>query len=110
MADDVKVEGGSDTSHLYDGKTVRSSAPRKKAAGRLKSSTDIPQDAIPEVHVPTWIESFFGGPIVSSMKFLPANRTVTNLQVSSAGCLVLLTALTLLFTLYQEPHGLLLQI
>ena len=48
MADDVKVEGGSDTSHLYDGKTVRSSAPsRKKAAGRLKSSTDIPQDAIP---------------------------------------------------------------
>ena len=48
--------------------------------------------------MPSWIESFFGGPIVSSMKFLPANRTVTNLQLSSAGCLVLLTALTLLFT------------
>ena len=34
MADKVKVDGGGDTSHLYEGKTVRSSAPsRKKAAG-----------------------------------------------------------------------------
>ena len=99
MADDTNVERTSDTSHLYDGKTVRSSAPsRKKAAGRIKSSTEIPKDAIPEVHVPSWIESFFGGPIVSSMKFLPANKTVTNLQISSAMCLTLLTALTLLFT------------
>jgi hypothetical protein len=61
MADDVQNEEGGDTSHLYEGKTVRSSAPsRKKAAGRLKSSTEIPKDAIPEVHVPTVIESFFG--------------------------------------------------
>ena len=46
MADKVKVDGGGDTSHLYEGKTVRSSAPsRKKAAGRLKSSTEIPKDA-----------------------------------------------------------------
>ena len=84
MADDINVEGASDTSHLYDGKTVRSSAPsRKKAAGRIKSSTEIPKDAIPEVHVPSWIESFFGGPIVSSMKFLPANKTVTNIKILS---------------------------
>ena len=34
------AEGKSDTAHLYDGKTIRSSAPsRKKAAGRLKGST-----------------------------------------------------------------------
>ena len=100
MADDNTTEGDvSDTAHLYEGKKVSSAPPsRKKAAGRLKSSPEIPEDAIPEVHVPSWIESFFGGPIVSSMKFLPPNRTVTNLQVSSAGCLVLLTALTLLFT------------
>ena len=53
MADEVKSEASSDTSHLYEGKKVRSSAPsRKKAAGRIKSSTEIPKDAIPEVHVP----------------------------------------------------------
>ena len=60
MADEVETDGGGDTSHLYEGKKVRSAAPsRKKAAGRLKSSTEIPKDAIPEVHVPTVIESFF---------------------------------------------------
>ena len=52
-------EGISDTSHLYDGKTVRSSAPsRKKAAGRVSQSTAIPKDAVPETKVPTWVESF----------------------------------------------------
>ena len=46
MAKEVRVDGGGDTSHLYEGKTIRSSAPsRKKAAGRLKSSTEIPKDA-----------------------------------------------------------------
>ena len=44
------VEKKSDTAHLYDGKTIRSSAPsRKKAAGRMKGSTEIPKDAIPAV-------------------------------------------------------------
>ena len=39
-----------DTSHLYDGKTVRSSAPsRKKAAGQMGAGSDIPEDAIPSV-------------------------------------------------------------
>ena len=48
-----------DTSHLYDGKSVRSSAPsRKKAAGRITQSTSIPRDAIPETKIPTWVESF----------------------------------------------------
>ncbi len=96
---DPKAEGASDTAHLYDGKTIRSSAPsRKKAAGRLKSSTEIPEDAIPEIHVPSWIESFFGGPIVSSMKFLPANNTVSTLQMVSGGILILLTFLTFVIT------------
>ena len=65
------ADGTQDTSHLYDGKTVRSAAPsRKKAAGRLKSSTEIPKDAIPEIHVPSWIESFFGGQIILYAKNL----------------------------------------
>jgi len=75
MADDVKAEEVSDTAHLYEGKKVRSSAPsRRKAAGRLKSSTAIPADAIPEIHVPSFIESFFGGPVVAKDKFLPPDR------------------------------------
>ena len=39
-----------DTAHLYDGKTVRSSAPsRKKLAAKGNASGDIPKDAIPTV-------------------------------------------------------------
>tara|TARA_Y100001970_G_scaffold294162_1_gene447786 strand:+ start:65658 stop:66593 length:936 start_codon:yes stop_codon:yes gene_type:complete len=99
MADEIKTEGNNDTSHLYDGKTIRSSAPsRKKAAGRLKSSTEIPKDAIPEIHVPSWIESFFGGPIVSSTKFLPPNNTVATLQMAAAGVLVILAFITFVIT------------
>ncbi len=98
MADEVEVEGG-DTSHLYEGKKVRSSAPsRKKAAGRLKSSTEIPKDAIPEVHVPTVIESFFGGPIVSTAKFLPPDRMVSTLQQLATVILVMLGFLTFMVT------------
>ena len=99
MADDVQNEEGGDTSHLYEGKTVRSSAPsRKKAAGRLKSSTEIPKDAIPEVHVPTVIESFFGGPIVSNTKFLPPDRMVSSLQQLAAVALIMLGFLTFMVT------------
>jgi hypothetical protein len=99
MADDVKVEGSSDTAHLYEGKKVRSSAPsRRKAAGRLKSNTEIPQDAIPEIHVPSFIESFFGGPVVSKDKFLPPDRMVSSLQAGSAGSLLILSFLTFMIT------------
>ena len=99
MADKVKVDGGGDTSHLYEGKKVRSSAPsRKKAAGRLKSSTEIPKDAIPEIHVPSFIESFFGGPVVSKQKFLPADRMVSSLQIGAASSLLILCFLTLAIT------------
>ena len=49
-----------DTSHLYDGKTVRSGAPsRKKAAGKITSSTEIPKDAIPEVTIPSFVERLY---------------------------------------------------
>ena len=99
MADKVETDGGGDTSHLYEGKKVRSAAPsRKKAAGRLKSNTDIPKDAIPEVHVPTVIESFFGGPIVSSTKFLPPDRMVSSLQQLATVNLVMLGFLTFMVT------------
>ena len=39
-----------DTKHLYEGKTVRSSAPsRKKLAGQAGGGSEIPKDAIPKV-------------------------------------------------------------
>ena len=62
----------SDTAHLYDGKTVRSSAPsRKKAAGQIGAGSDIPKDAIPTVEIPTFIESLLGGPVSYTHLTLP---------------------------------------
>ena len=100
MADGNTVEDDvSDTAHLYEGKKVSSAPPsRRKAAGRLKSATEIPRDAIPEVHVPTIIESFFGGPIVNTTKFLPPDRMVASLQMGSAGVLMMLSLLTFMVT------------
>jgi hypothetical protein len=100
VADDNTVEDDvSDTAHLYEGKKVSSAPPsRRKAAGRLKSATEIPKDAIPEVHVPTVIESFFGGPIVNTTKFLPPDRMVASLQMGSAGVLMMLSLLTFMVT------------
>lgn len=93
------MTASSDTSHLYDGKTVRSGAPsRKKAAGRVTSSTEIPKDAIPEVHIPSFVESLFGGPLVPKMKFLPAAKNVQNLQFASGGAMVVLAVLTYVVT------------
>ena len=44
-------KGPVDTSHLYEGKVVRSSAPsRKRAAGTLKADSGIPDDAVPDRH------------------------------------------------------------
>lgn len=78
----VKKESG-DTSHLYDGKTVRSSAPSRKAiAGSAGIGTEIPKDAIPEIEVPKFIESLLGGPIVPKMKFLKPDKMVQNLQLA----------------------------
>ena len=95
---DYTVEGTSDTA-LYEGKPISSAPPsRRKAAGRLKSSTEIPKDAIPDVHVPTVIEAFFGGPIVNTTKFLPPDRMVASLQMGSAGVLLILSMLTFMVT------------
>lgn len=89
-----------DTSHLYDGKTVRSAAPsRKKLAGTMAgSSGEIPKDAIPTVEVPTFIESLLGGPLVPKMKFLPADKMVQNLQLGCYGVLIALGILTYIVT------------
>ena len=85
----------SDTSHLYDGKTVRSSAPsRQKIAGQLGSGSDIPKDAIPEVEIPSFIESLLGGPLVPKTKFLPPAKMVQNLQLGVYGILVALSLMT----------------
>ena len=100
MADDNTTEEGvNDTAHLYEGKRVSSAPPsRRKAAGRLKSGNEIPKDAVPEVHVPTIIESFFGGPIVNTTKFLPPDKMVASLQMGSAGTLLILCILTFMVT------------
>lgn len=88
-----------DTSHLYDGKTVRSSAPSRKAlAAKMTGSSDIPKDAIPDVHIPTFVESLFGGPLVPRMKFLPADKMVQHLQIFSGIVMVLLAVLTYIVT------------
>ena len=92
-----------DTSHLYDGKTVRSSAPsRKKAAGQMGAGSDIPEDAIPSVEIPSFIESLLGGPLVPKMKFLPPDKMVQNLQIAVYGVLVALAFLTYIIS---PPQG-----
>ena len=93
----------SDTSHLYDGKTVRSSAPsRKKAAGQVGTGSGIPEDAIPTVEIPGFIESLLGGPLVPKMKFLPPDKMVQNLQIAVYGVLVGLAFLTYIIS---PPQG-----
>ena len=90
----VKRESG-DTSHLYDGKTIRSSAPSRKAlAGSAGIGTEIPKDAIPEIEVPKFIESLLGGPIIPKMKFLKPDKMVQNLQLAVYGILAALGFLT----------------
>jgi hypothetical protein len=92
-----------DTAHLYDGKTVRSSAPsRKKAAGQVGVGSEIPKDAIPEVEIPSFIESLLGGPLVPKTKFLPPDKMVQNLQLGVYGVLV---ALSLMTYIISPPDG-----
>jgi hypothetical protein len=89
----------SDTSHLYEGKTVRSAAPsRKKLAGKMSETSEVPKDAVPEIEVPSFIESLLGGPIVPKMKFLPADKMVQNLQLGTYGVLIALGILTYIIT------------
>ncbi len=88
-----------DTAHLYDGKTIRSGAPsRKKLAGKMTGSSELPKDAVPEVYVPSFVESLFGGPLVPKMKFLPADRMVQTLQLIGGGLMMVLAVLTYLVT------------
>ena len=89
----------SDTAHLYEGKTVRAAPPsRKKLAGQMKSSKEIPKDAVPDVHIPTFVESMFGGPLVPRMRFLPADKMVQTLQMLSGVVMILLGVLTYVVT------------
>lgn len=89
----------SDTSHLYDGKVVRSSAPSRKAlAAKMTGASEIPKDAIPEVHIPSFVESLFGGPLVPKMKFLPADKMVQTLQMASGAVMIMLGVLTYIVT------------
>ncbi|MCH2649446.1 MAG: hypothetical protein MKZ57_06470 [Candidatus Poseidoniaceae archaeon] len=92
-----------DTRVLYEGKTVRSSAPsRKKLAGQAGAGSEIPKDAIPTVEMPSFIESLLGGPLVSKTKFLPPDKMVQNLQLAVYGVLV---ALALLTYMISPPEG-----
>mgnify|MGYP006083808531 FL=1 len=96
----VQKGASSDTSHLYDGKVVRSSAPSRKAlaAKMTGSANTIPKDAIPEVHIPSFVESLFGGPLVPKMKFLPADKMVQTLQMASGAVMIMLGVLTYIVT------------
>tara|TARA_B100000029_G_scaffold400564_1_gene399556 strand:+ start:378 stop:1307 length:930 start_codon:yes stop_codon:yes gene_type:complete len=98
MAED-ESKGPVDTSHLYEGKVVRSSAPsRKKAAGTIKRETDIPDDAVPEAAIPSWIETIFGGPVLVNREFVSPNRMVLTLQMWASASLLLLCFLTFMLT------------
>mgnify|MGYP001301873185 FL=1 len=93
-----------DTSHLYDGKTVRASAPsRKKLAGKMSSAAgEIPDDAVPQVEIPSFVESLLGGPLVPKVKFLPADKMVQTLQMAAYALLIALGILTYIVT---PPQG-----
>ena len=93
-----------ETSHLYEGKTVRAAAPsRKKLAGKMSTAGgEIPADAIPEVQIPSFIESLLGGPLVPKVKFLPADKMVQTLQLAAYALLVALGILTYIVT---PPQG-----
>lgn len=99
MVKEDSGKGPVDTSNLYEGKVVRSSAPsRKKAAGTLKRDTEIPDDAVPKVTVPGWIDTIFGGPVVAKRDFLPPDRMVVSLQVRSSAALLIVCFLTFMLT------------
>ena len=92
-------KGPVDTSHLYDGKVVRSSAPsRKKAAGTMKVDSGIPDDAVPDVEIPNWIDAIFGGPVLVNREFVSPNRMVLTLQMGAIGSLLVLSFLTFMLT------------
>tara|TARA_B100000029_G_scaffold337003_1_gene329160 strand:+ start:17123 stop:18052 length:930 start_codon:yes stop_codon:yes gene_type:complete len=92
-------KGPVDTSHLYEGKVVRSSAPsRKKAAGTLKKDTGIPDDAVPEVAIPSWVETIFGGPVLVNREFVSPNKMVITLQMWASASLLVLSFLTFMLT------------
>ena len=82
---------------------VRSS--RKKLAGNAGSSSEIPADAIPEVHLPSFVESLLGGPLVPKMKFLPPDSMVRNLQLASYGVTIMLALLTYIISHHKAPSG-----
>ena len=95
----VEGKGQIDTSHLYEGKVVRSSAPsRKRAAGPLKADSGIPDDAVPDVAIPSWIDAIFGGPILVNREFVSPNKMVLNLQMGAIGSLLVLGFLTFMLT------------
>ena len=95
----VVSQKSGDTKHLYEGKKVRAAAPsRKKLAGKMSGSSDIPKDAIPQVEVPGFIESLLGGPLVPRLQFLPADRMVQTLQLGAYALLIALGLLTWVVT------------
>ena len=64
----------------------------------MTGSKDIPKDAVPDVHIPTFVESLFGGPLVPRMRFLPADKMVQTLQMLSGVVMILLGVLTYVVT------------
>ena len=76
-----------DTSHLYDGKTVRSAAPsRKKLAGTASATGEIPKDAIPTVEIPTFIERFVRRTACSQDEIPPGRQNGSKLATRMLWC------------------------
>jgi len=50
------------------------------------------------VEIPGWIETIFGGPVLSTRKFLPPDRMVVSLQIWSSATLLALVFLTFMLT------------
>ena len=79
---------GTDTSHLYDGKSQDRLPQQKKAAGRVTQSTSY-QGMPSETKIPTgW--NHFWRPSCSLCRFLSPNKTVVRLQMASVTTLILL--------------------
>ena len=90
-------------SPLYDGKTVRSSAPsRKKAAGQIGAGVTSQRMLFQTVEIPSFIESLLGGPLFQRRSSLPPAKWVQTLQL---GVYVVLVALAMLTYIISPPEG-----
>ena len=64
----------------------------------MKADSGIPDDAVPDVEIPNWIDAIFGGPVLVNREFVSPNRMVLTLQMGAIGSLLVLSFLTFMLT------------